>query len=710
MSMLSFAFIFLGSVSFAIGYLHFIIFLRRRELRVDFFFSLMAFAIALSSFLEIWAFKTQWLSEHIILHKATLCVQGFLWGNFAWFVFYYTKSSKRWPPLLISLLYSLAVMINLVSPGGILFDGNLKLTSFSLLSGELFYLLEGDASPFRIIGDAAWLIFIIYTAVSTVRFGRTGNAKTATLFGTTVFLCLCLGYLHGTLIDFGIAEPPYLGSFLFLPLTLVMSFSLAGDVLLASRLTHEIKKAEERWRNLLMNVHLIVLGIDHRKTISFVNPYFLKLTSYEEGDVLNRPFAEIIPTEDRSEITHRLEMVMKGQAAIMPERSLSVVTQSGEHRTILWSSVLLENSGNAAPGILSIGKDITDQKSAETSRDKAIEELETLKAKLEQENISLKQVIQADHGFIEIIGKSDGLLYVLSRIQQVAETDSTVLIMGETGTGKELVAQAIHRESDRGNNPFIRVNCAAIPTDLVESELFGHEPGAFTNAVALRQGKFELADGGTIFLDEISEMPLDIQAKLLNVLQEQEFERVGGTQTIKANVRVISATNRDLENEITEGRFRADLFYRLNVYPITIPPLRTRKSDIPLLTTHFISHFNKKFGKNIEDIPAFIMDSLTSYYWPGNVRELRNVLERAAIACNSPSLQIPDDLLVLQKDKKSETDSSHELLPLVEVERQHILRALKKTNWQISGLNGAASILQMNPSTLRSRMKKLKLK
>jgi len=710
MSLISFAFIFAGSVSFAIGYLHLIIFFRRKELRVDLVFSLMAFAIALSSFLEIWAFNTGSLSEHIAIHKATLCAQGLLWINFAWFVFYYTKSSKRWPPVLISLLYSLAVIINLFSPAGILFHGSLELTSFSPRSGELFYLLKGEANPFRIISDAAWLMIVIYTAVATLRFGRAGNVKTATLFGTTIFLCLGLGYLHGTLIDFGLADPPYLGSFLFLPLTLVMSFSLAGDVLLASRLAHEIKKAEARWRNLLMNVHLVVLGIDHNKTIFFVNPYFLQLTGYKEDEILNRPFAEIIPTEERRETTHRLEMVITGQSTIMAERSLSILTQSGEHRTILWSSVLLEDTGYSAPGILSIGKDITDQKIAESSRDLAIEELEVLKEKLERENISLKQMIQANHGFTEIIGKSDGLLYVLQKIQQVAKTDATVLIMGETGTGKELVAQAIHRESDRRDNPFIRVNCAAIPVELVESELFGHEPGAFTNAVSLRRGKFELAEGGTIFLDEISEMPLDIQAKLLNVLQEKEFERIGGSQTIQANVRVISATNRDLEHEITEGRFRADLYYRLNIYPITIPPLRARKGDIPLLINHFISIFNKKFGKNVDDISPIILENLTDYDWPGNVRELRNMLERAVITSTSSNLQLPDDLPALQKNNRLEAGLSAEILPLAEIERQHILRALTKTNWQISGEHGAARILQMNPSTLRSRIKKLKLK
>ena len=376
----------------------------------------------------------------------------------------------------------------------------------------------------------------------------------------------------------------------------------------------------------------------------------------------------------------------------------------------MWSNVFLEEKNNTASRIFSIGKDITDQQKAEMSRDNAIAELKAFKVKLEQENISLKQMIQADHGFTEIIGESDGLLYVLTKIQQVAKTDATVLIVGETGTGKELVALAIHQESDRCDKAFIRLNCAAIPAELVESELFGHEQGAFTNAVTQRRGKFELADGGTIFLDEVSEMPIETQAKLLNVLQEKEFERVGGSETIQTDVRVISATNRDLEEEISKGRFRADLFYRLNVYPISIPPLRDRKNDIPLLLKHFISIFNKEFGRNIEDIPASMIEILSEYDWPGNIRELRNVIERAVITSNSSSIQLPDGVMNPRKDDQSAVDSNSHIASLAEVERQHILRALTKTNWQVSGENGAARILQMNPSTLRSRIKKLELK
>ena len=709
MTLFSFAFIFVGSICFSLGCFHLLIFMRRRDLKVDLVFSFMAFAISFSSFFEIWAFKTDTLAAYVPLLKATLVAQCVLWICFGWFVYSFTRSVKLWPPVLISLLYTLAIIINVFSPASILFREIVEFTPYAMDSGEVIYFGSGPANSFRFLGDIAWVILLVYTAVAFISFGKKGNAPKATLFGTTIFLCLGLGYLHGTLIDLGIADPPYLGNFLFLPLTLVMSFSLAGEIVKASRLSGEIKAAESRWRNLLENVHLIVLGIDRDKILSYVNPYLLQLTGYDRNDVLNHPFVNIIPETERIPMTARLEEILSGQSSIRSERRLRILTSSGEQREILVSSVMLSNSGSTPTGILAIGKDITDQIRAESTRDKALQELESLREKLEEENISLKELIQTDHSFKEIIGESNGLLYVLSKVQQVAKTDSTVLILGETGTGKELVAQAIHRESERADKPFIRVNCAAIPADLVESELFGHEPGSFTNAINLRRGKFELAQGGTILLDEISEMPLKTQAKLLNVLQEKELERVGGAQTIPVDVRVVSATNRDLSVEVAEGRFRADLYYRLNVYPVTIPPLRNRKEDIPILVNHFIGLFNKQFGKNINEVPTIVMDSLANYDWPGNIRELRNILERAVITCSGSTLHLPHELKTMHSNYANNLSVETEFLALEEVERRHILRALQKTDWQISGMKGAARILKMNPSTLRSRIKNLGL-
>ena len=712
MPMFSFSFIFVGSVCFVLACLHLVIFLRRRDLKVDLVFSLMAFAISFSTFFELITFKADTLIQYLPLFKTTLAIQCFVWISFAWFVHFYTQALRLWPPILVTVLYVLASVINVLSPASILFSEIVEFSSYTMLSGESIYLGSGPANSFRILADIAWIILLIYTAFACIEFGKKGNGKQATIFGTTIFLCLGLGYLHGTLIDLGIAEPPYLGSFLFLPLSLMMSFSLAGEVVRASYLSQEIKAAERRWRDLLENVHLIVLGIDYQKRVSYVNPFFLQLTGYQENDVIAHPFVNILPENERVAIDLRIDDIINRELQIKRERHLPILTSQGEQLEILWSNVFIGSSDDLPSGILSlsIGKNITDQVHAEKARDLAIEELEGLKEKLERENISLKEIIQEDHGFKEIIGKSNGLLYVLNKIQQVAATDSTVLIFGETGTGKELVARAIYKESRRSDKPFIRVNCASIPPELVESELFGHEPGSFTNALKLRRGKFELADGGTIFLDEISEMPLDIQAKLLIVLQEGELERVGGSKTIPVDVRVISATNRELSSEVAEGSFRADLYYRLNVYPVTVPPLRNRKEDIPLLVMHFVTIFNKKFGKNVVDVPSLLMDHLTDYDWPGNIRELQNIIERAVITCSKSTLQLPGELKSMQKNSNISHTPTTELLPLAEVERQHILRTLQKTNWQIGGLQGAASILKMNPSTLRSRIKKIGLK
>ncbi len=372
-------------------------------------------------------------------------------------------------------------------------------------------------------------------------------------------------------------------------------------------------------------------------------------------------------------------------------------------------SIPIEDESGAVVQVLESTTDITTRMETEAARDKALEELKELKDKLEQENIYLKEEIQVVQGFKEIVGKSNPLLYVLSKVEKVAETDSTVLIQGETGVGKELIARAIHQKSLRSSKPFVKVNCAALPANVIESEIFGHEPGAFTGANRLRQGRFELSEGGTIFLDEISEIPLELQAKLLGVIQEKKFERVGGSKTLTVDTRIIVATNRRLTDEITAGRFRTDLFYRLNVFPITVPPLRNRREDIPLLVEHFVTMFTKRIGKTIDQIPQPVMERLVAYDWPGNVRELSNVIERAVITCPGPVLRLPKSIESNLKESNQATESKEDLITLKEMERRHILKALKTTGWRISGDKGAAKILDINPNTLRNRMKKLGL-
>jgi formate hydrogenlyase transcriptional activator len=349
---------------------------------------------------------------------------------------------------------------------------------------------------------------------------------------------------------------------------------------------------------------------------------------------------------------------------------------------------------------------------------KAYEEIAGLKAQLEKENIYLQEEIRTEKNFGEIIGTSPALLAVFRQVDQVAPTDSTVLIHGETGTGKELIARAIHDRSARKSRPLVKVNCSAISAGLVESELFGHMKGAFTGALERRIGRFEFADGGTIFLDEVGELPLETQVKILRVLQEREFEPVGSNRSIRVDVRVIAATNRDLENAVQAGHFRSDLFYRLNVFPIEMPPLRERRSDIPQLVMFFLARFSKRFGKRLEGVAQETLERLVSYAWPGNVRELQNIIERAVVLSGGPILELGRDLAPpLVPQRGPETVARHSPKPpdatppaiptLEEVERSHILAALEQTGGVIEGAKGAARILNLHPNTLRHRMKKL---
>ena len=328
--------------------------------------------------------------------------------------------------------------------------------------------------------------------------------------------------------------------------------------------------------------------------------------------------------------------------------------------------------------------------------------MEQEKARLEAANVYLQEEIKTEHNFEEIIGTSTAIKKVLQAIEKVAATDATVLVTGETGTGKELIARAIHHLSNRKDGVLVKVNCAAIPAGLIESELFGHEKGAFTGALARKVGRFELADKATIFLDEVGEIPLELQTKLLRVLQEGEFERLGSTKTLKVNVRVIAATNRDLEKEVREGRFRSDLYYRLKVFPIALPALRERKQDIPLLVSYFVTRFSGTMGKKVESVSAGAMEMLKNYPWHGNIRELEHVVERAVILSQGAELELGDWM-----PKSANPSGTTPLATLEETERDHIIQVLTHTNWRVSGEKGAAAILGLKPTTLEARMKKL---
>ena len=351
------------------------------------------------------------------------------------------------------------------------------------------------------------------------------------------------------------------------------------------------------------------------------------------------------------------------------------------------------------------------------------EQIATLKARLETENAYLIDEIKSEHNFEEMIGTSPNFMALIDKIRRVGTTDATVLITGESGTGKELVARALHSISLRKNKPLVKVNCAAISAGLVESELFGHVKGAFTGAVERRIGRFEFADGGTLFLDEVGELPMDTQVKLLRVLQEHEFEPVGSNRTVRVNVRLITATNRRLEEAVRDGRFRADLFFRLNVVPIEIPPLRERRGDIPGLVSFIIGNYNRQFGRNIESVADESLTRLIQNDWPGNIRELQNILARAVVLSTGPVLKLGNEVLLSpvrrteapnatpvvsehSEDSFATADGAH---PLHEIDRRHITSVLSSTRWVIEGEHGAARVLGLHPNTLRSRMKKLNI-
>jgi PAS domain S-box-containing protein len=383
--------------------------------------------------------------------------------------------------------------------------------------------------------------------------------------------------------------------------------------------------------------------------------------------------------------------------------------KDGTSFPVEYISVPIKSDEGVLRGAVVSFLDITERKKAEAELKhsnerlkQAVEEIQRLKMQLEQENDYLQEEIKLDHNFEEIISKSKVFRKVLKDIEHVALTDATVLIEGESGTGKELIARAVHNLSDRKSRALVKVNCAVLPANLIESELFGHVKGAFTGAYSDKTGRFELADKGTIFLDEIGEMPMELQAKLLRVLQEGEFDRLGSNRTLKVDVRVIAATNVKLKEAVKDGRFREDLYYRLNVFPMRIPPLRERKEDIGILAQHFLMKYNLKFNRHIESISRHVLTQLTNYNWPGNVRELENVIERAVITSRGNSLEITESLQMTEVDNQNDG-----IATLTEIEKSHITKVLNKTNWRVGGDNGAASLLGLKRTTLVEKMKKL---
>jgi formate hydrogenlyase transcriptional activator len=437
--------------------------------------------------------------------------------------------------------------------------------------------------------------------------------------------------------------------------------------------------------------HVAVLGPDGTRFYlnqSGLDYFGLKLEEWRSCD-LNR----LIHPDEREPIMRLLQGQISG--GLPHEAEARLLSKCGKYRWFLIRLNALRDEHGQIMRWYVAAIDIEDRRQAEQ--------------RLQDENVALREEIDKASMFEEIVGTAPALRAVLSRVSRVAPTNSTVLLTGETGTGKELVARAIHRRSRRASRAFVSVNCAAIPRDLIASELFGHEKGAFTGAAQLRLGRFELAGGGTIFLDEVGELPAETQVALLRVLQEHEFERVGGTRSIQTDVRVIAATNRDLKEAIATGVFRSDLFYRLNVFPIEIPPLRNRKEDIPLLVEYFIDRFARKAGKNIKGVNKITLDKLQSYPWPGNIRELQNVIERSMIVCDSENFSVDESWISRQPQPTGPASALDLSERLAAQEKEMIEAALQECAGRVSGPSGAATKLGMPRSTLESKIRSLKI-
>jgi PAS domain S-box-containing protein len=650
--------------------------------KIDLVFGIMCLALFVFFLIPpvgfVWVDQAPYSS--VILFKR---IFNFFYGaTMPWFILLYTGYKMKLLPVMVSSLYLIAYLImsftvkesisplwmaTIIIALGVAGTHGFIATNFQFKSGDR------KKAKWMFLSMIIFLVFYLPTAVNQFSNNYIGKMINAKIF-----------------------YPINLFSLAFV---LLMGIRLRANSTERFRLERMLRARDIRWSSFMQNLQILVVHLDREGLIRYVNPYAVQMMGYrDESEVLGKNwFDHFLPSGDSAaRKMHFREVILKKEKSSFHKSE--ILSRTADNKMISWSNLPVYDDENMLSGSISIGTDITEQ-------EKSYLEIHELRAELEKENLMLKGEPIPEWMQKDIIGKSQAITYAIQKAKQVAGTQATVLLEGETGVGKELFADLIQRISHRSTMPFVKVNCGALPVDLIEDELFGHEKGAFTGAVLPRKGRFEIANGGTIFLDELGELPLSLQPKLLRVLQSGEFERIGGQQTLKIDVRIIAATNRDLGKEVREGRFRDDLFYRLNVFPITIPPLRSRQEDIPMLVQYYIDKEAKKHGKHFQNISKSDINHLQEYSWPGNIRELRNVIERAVISSENDTLKIG----ILGQGSEEAKPHFNPASSLELIERDHILKVLIESNWRINGENGAADLLAMHPSTLRSRMKKLNI-
>lgn len=686
-----------------IGVINLFIWFRLKQSKANLLFSFAALGASAVAYTELIGLTAQNIPAYALALKFQTLGVFVMLVSLVWFIYVYFGTGKKWLVLLITFLWCISIVLNFVAPYSIVYSEITGLKQLSMPWGELYIIAIGADHPLRFISDIPSLLIVIFFIDASVRLWKKGNKRRAFWIGGSSLFFILLAGIHTPLVDAGIVQSPYIISFSFLAIIFAMSLEISYSVYEAANLSKEVIANEKRWKSLLENVQFLVCGVNKDGMINYANPYYLKTTAYSKEEIIGKHYNFVLSSKEKNNIENLADILNKENK--LPNTNVSIITKNGAERNVFWSNVVIQDSDGNYTGTIAIGNDLTEKIKAEEDLKKAYEEVEDLKNRLEDEVVYLKKEIVSER-FEEIIGESPALNYVLNRVEEVAESDTTVLLEGDTGVGKERFAQAIHQKSIRKDNPFIIVNCATIPPNLLESELFGFEKGAFTGAEKQRKGRFELSHNGTLFLDEIGDLPLEIQPKLLRVLESGEFERLGGEKTIKVNVRLITATNKVLKDEVYSGNFREELFYRINVFPISIPTLKQRKSDIPLLVDAFVKNFSKKHRKQIDQIAQNTIVKLQNYDWPGNVRELMNVIERAVITTKGNKLQLVDEFKAPVRMKE---EQEGKIRTLEEVEREHILKVLEACNGKISGEDGAANILGLHANTLRSRMEKLNI-